>query len=259
MLRNVFTKTLWDQRRSLGWWAAGLLAVIAVYVAPYRQYLEQGVLVGNTDSPLYEALGYDPSPAGYLQGTLFALTGPLLAIMAAATAGARAVAGDEEAGTLELLLAHPVSRTQLVTQRFAALTATCAWLGLVLWAGTLAAARVADLGVGVGPVTAATAGLVLLSLGFGAVALAAGALVGRRALVLGVTAALAVGAYLAWTVGSQVDALGPVKRLSPFWWYLGGDPLRTGLDAGHLALLAAVPLALLGVTLWAMGRRDVAV
>lgn len=107
MLRNVFTKTLWDQRRSLLRWAVGLAAVIAVYVAPYRQYLNSGALNVNTDSALYRAIGYDGSPAGYLTGTLFALTGPLLVIMAAAMAGARAIAGDEEAGTLELLLAHP--------------------------------------------------------------------------------------------------------------------------------------------------------
>jgi ABC-2 type transport system permease protein len=259
VLHSVFTKTLRDQRRTQLWWTVGLLGVIAVYVAPYRQYLEQGALNVDTDSALYQAIGYDGSPAGYLQGTLFGLIGSLLVIMAAATAGARAIAGEEEAGMLELLLAHPVSRTRLVLQRFAALTATCAWLGLVVWAGTLAALRVADLDVGVGPVTATTAGLVLLALGFGALALAAGALAAHRGPVLGVTAALAVGAYLAHTVGSQVDALRPVQRLSPFWWYLGGDPLRTGLDPGHLALLAAVPLVLLGVALWSLNHRDVAV
>jgi hypothetical protein len=43
---------------------------------------------------------------------LSGLTGALLIITAAA--GARAVAGDEEAGTLDLLLAHPVSLTRLV-------------------------------------------------------------------------------------------------------------------------------------------------
>jgi hypothetical protein len=36
VLRNVFAKTLRDQRRSLGWWALGLAAVIAAYVLAYR-------------------------------------------------------------------------------------------------------------------------------------------------------------------------------------------------------------------------------
>jgi ABC-2 family transporter protein len=102
---------------------------------PYRQFLDSGVLSANTDTPLYQALGYDNSPAGYLQGTLFALLGPLLLVMAVA-AGARAIVGDEEeAGTLELLLAHPVSRTRLLTERFGVLAAAVALLGLVVWGG----------------------------------------------------------------------------------------------------------------------------
>jgi ABC-2 type transport system permease protein len=258
MLRNVFTKTLFDQRRSLLWWAVGLLAVIAAYVAPYRQYLEQGMLNVNTANAMYEAIGYDNSPAGYLQGTLYGLTGALLIIMAAAATGARAIAGDEEAGTLDLLLAHPVSRTRLVLERFAALAATVALLGLVVWAATVAAVNLADMGIGADRIAVATLGLVLLALGFGTAALAIGALIGRRGLVLGVAAALAVGAYLAYTVGGQVQSLEAMRKLSPFYYYLGGDPLRTGVDLGHVAVLAAIPLVLLGVALWSLTRRDIA-
>jgi ABC-2 type transport system permease protein len=258
MLHNVFTKTLRDQRRALLWWAVGLLAVIATYVLPYRQYLDQGALDFETDSALYQALGYDSSPAGYLQGSLF-LIGTLLMIMAATVAGARAIAGDEEAGSLDLLLAHPVSRSRLVLERFAALTVAVALLGLVVWAGTVAAASLADMGIGTEPITAATLGLALLAVGFGTVALAAGALTGRRGLVLGITAALAVGAYLAYTVGGQVEGMDGIRKLSPFFYYLGGDPLRTGLDLGDLAVLATIPLALLAVGLWSLNRRDIAV
>jgi ABC-2 type transport system permease protein len=258
MLRNVFTKTLFDQRRAQLWWAVGLLAVIAAYVAPYRRYLEQGMLNINTDNAMYRAIGYDNSPAGYLQGTLYGLTGALVIIMAAAATGARAIAGDEEAGTLDLLLAHPVSRTRLVLERFAALAATVALLGLVVWAATVAAVNLADMGIGADRIAVTTLGLVLLALGFGTAALAVGAVIGRRGLVLGVVAALAVGAYLAYTVGGQVQSLEAMGKLSPFYYYLGGDPLRTGVDLGHVAVLAAIPLVLLGVALWSLTRRDIA-
>jgi ABC-2 type transport system permease protein len=256
--RNVFAKSLRDQRRSLLWWTIGLLAVVAVYIAPYQQYLDQGALNINTDAGFYQALGYDNSPAGYLQGSLFALTGALLAIMAAVVAGARAIAGDEEAGTLDLLLAHPVSRTRLVLERFAALAAAVGWLGLVIWAATVAAVNLADMGIGADRIAVTTLGLVLLALGFGTAALAVGAVIGRRGLVLGVVAALAVGAYLAYTVGGQVQSLEAMRKLSPFYYYLGGDPLRTGVDLGHVAVLAAIPLVLLGVALWSLTRRDIA-
>jgi ABC-2 type transport system permease protein len=115
------------------------------------------------------------------------------------------------------------------------------------------------MGIGTEPITAATLGLALLALGFGTVALAAGALTGRRGLVLGTTAALAVGAYLTYTVGGQVKGMDGLRKLSPFFYYLGGDPLRTGLDLGDLAVLATIPLALLAVGVWSLNRRDIAV
>ncbi len=179
--------------------------------------------------------------------------------MMAVAAGARAVAGDEEAGTLELLLAHPVSRTRLVAERFGALAAAVTLLGLVVWLGTLAAVAAADMGIGVGHLAVATLGLVLLALGFGTVALAVGARSGHRGLTLGVTAALAVAAYLADTVAPRVDSLKALQQWSPFYWYLGGEPLRTGVDLGHLLVLAAVPLVMVGLALWWLNRRDIAV
>jgi ABC-2 type transport system permease protein len=68
-----------------------------------------------------------------------------------------------------------------------------------------------------------------------------------------------VAAYLAYTVGGQVQGLEPARKLSPFYYYLGGDPLRTGADLGHLAVLAAIPLLLAALAVWGLNRRDIAV
>ena len=48
---------------------------------------------------------------------------PLLLLIAAIGAGARATAGEEERGTLDLLLANPISRRRLVLEKLAALAA----------------------------------------------------------------------------------------------------------------------------------------
>ena len=45
---------------------------------------------------------------------------PLLLMIAAIGAGAGAIAGEEERGTLELLLANPLSRRRLVLEKTAA-------------------------------------------------------------------------------------------------------------------------------------------
>ena len=56
------------------------------------------------------------SGAGYLGSELFSFMVPLLLLVAAIGAGARAIAGEEERGTLDLLLANPLSRALLVSR-----------------------------------------------------------------------------------------------------------------------------------------------
>jgi ABC-2 type transport system permease protein len=261
LLRSVFAKTLWDHRRTWLGWGIGLLAVVLVYVGPFDQYREQGILDVDLDFPLYQALGFQDlaSPEGYLDATVFGLLGPLLVIMAAVVAGARSIAGDEEAGTLDLLLAHPVSRTRVVVERFAALLVAMAWLGLIVWGATALTVRAADMGIPLDRVTAAAGALALLGLTFGTLALALGAVTGRRALVLGVTAAVAVAAYLANTLALQFEALEPARYASPFYHAFGADPLRTGFDPVGIGTLAALALVILAVAIWGFNRRDVAV
>jgi nucleotide-binding universal stress UspA family protein len=62
------------------------------------------------------------SPAGYLNSQIFALMAPLLLPIFAIGAGSAAVAGEEERGTLDLVLAHPIRRRNYVFQRFLDLT-----------------------------------------------------------------------------------------------------------------------------------------
>jgi ABC-2 type transport system permease protein len=81
---------------------------------------------------------------------------------------------------------------------------------------------------------------VLLAVGYGAIALLVGSITGHRARALGVTAALAVGAYVVNGLAPLVDVLEPVQKLSPFYHYAAGDPLRDGLAATHVCVLLAV-------------------
>ena len=74
------------------------------------------------------------SPAGYLNSQVYALMAPLVLLIFAIGAGAGAVAGEEERGTLDLLLAHPLRRRDYVVQRFLALAALVSALTVVLLA-----------------------------------------------------------------------------------------------------------------------------
>ncbi len=263
MRATVLAQSLREQRRSLLWWTVGIAAVVAMYVPLYRSYRDSGLLEldrKGLPSGLSEAfsLGDINTPAGYLQSTVFGLIMPLLVIMASVIAGARNIAGDEEAGTLDLVLAHPVSRRRLLTERWSAMLATTMLLTGVACVVTLLMAWASSMGVSFVNVIATSVGLALLGVVFGSLALAVGASVGRRGLALGVAAALALMSYIANSFAPQIDGFTWVQKLSPFYYYLGKDPLRHGFDFAGLARLVALIAVLFVVAIVHFNRRDIA-
>lgn len=264
MLRNVLWKTLRDVRLAFFWWGLGLVGLVALMVSVYpsvRGNESLNRLVHDYPEALkgFVAFGGELdylSGAGYLGSELFALMVPLLLLIAAIGAGGRALAGEEEAGTLDLLLANPVSRRRIAVDKLAALGLEVLGLGLVLWVALWIGCRAADLHVSAEHLAAATASAVLLAGGYGAIALLVGAATGRRGRALGVTAALAVAAYVVNGLAPLVDALEPLQKMSPFYHYAASDPLRHGLAAAHVAVLLAIAVvaALLGPL--AFDRRD---
>ncbi len=261
MLRNIFGKTLWDGRRSLLAWALGIAAVAAMYAAFYPSIRQSGIAASyqGLSPALKRVLGVTEmaSPVGYLESSVFGLLVPLLVILFAATAGARAIVGDEEVGTLDLLLAQPVGRARVVLQRFAALAVATLAVGGVLLLALLAVAGPAGLDIAASNLAAMVLHLVLLGILFGAIAISAAA--GRRALVFAATAVVAVLTYVANTLAPQVTAVAWLQKLSPFYYYAGGEPLRHGVQLGNASVLLAGAAALVAAGVFAFDRRDVAV
>lgn len=262
MLGDIWTKTLWDQRRALAGWGIGLMVVSLIYGAfyPFAGTPEYGELIESLPAGLAEAMGWDEiaSPHGYLGSTVFGILGPVLAIIFAIGTGARAIAGDEENGTLELLVAHPVTRRRIVTQRVAALGVALAMAGLVVFLAILTIRGPIDLTIPVGHIAAASLNLALLAAVFGTLALFVGAIAGRRGLVIGVTAVVAVVAYLANGLAPQVDSLAWLQKGSPFHWFAGTDTLRDGLDPASSLLLLALAALFTLAAVFAFDRRDIA-
>ena len=114
-------------------------------------------------------------------------------------------------------------------------------------------------GVTAAEFAAATIQLALFGACLGGLAFAVGAATGRKALALGISAGVAVLAYLANGVFPQLEGLEWTREVSPWHWYLGGEPLKHGLQAGDALLLLAVTLVLVAAGTWRFNRRDVAV
>lgn len=266
MLRSVLTKSLRDARRGLLWWALGLVGLVAFIVAVFptvRDNPELNRLVEDYPEALRSFLSFGgevdyTSGAGYLGSELFAFMVPLLLLVASIGAGARAIAGEEERGTLDLLLSNPVSRRRVLLEKLGALVAELVVLGTVLWASLWIGSRAADMKVSTGHLAAGSAGAVLLALAFGSVALMLGAASGRRSLAIGLTAAGAVLAYVVNSLAPLVSGLEPLQKLSPVYHYTAGDPLRHGLSVSHALVLLGIAAVATAVAVVAFDRRDLA-
>jgi ABC-2 type transport system permease protein len=204
VLRNVFLKTMRDTRRALVWWSLGLAGMTALMIAVYptvRDNPALNKLVQEYPEVLQAFIAFGgeldyTSGPGYLGSELFSFMVPLLLLVAAVGAGARAVAGEEEAGTLDLMLANPISRQRFVLEKLAALAVEIVLLSLVLWLSLLVGVELVDMKVSAVHLAAATASSALLAVAFGAIAVLVGAASGRRSLAIGIPAAGAVAAYL---------------------------------------------------------------
>ncbi|ASU86121.1 hypothetical protein CDO52_08845 [Nocardiopsis gilva YIM 90087] len=264
MLRSVFGKFLQDTRRATIGWAIAVAAVTAMYSAFWPTMKDSADLMdayAQSMPEVAEAMGWADmtTPEGYLNGTVYGLLVPILMVIAAVTFGTRAIAGDEEEGGLELVLAHPVSRVRLLVQRFAALVVVIAVIGLASLVTLLLLNPGLDLGISPYHLFAASAIVVLIALAYGAVALAIGAATGRRSFALGGAALLAVIGYLGNTFALQVEELEWLRFLSPFYYGFDPDPLVNGFDPAYTSVLVAIPVVLVALGLGVFARRDIAV
>lgn len=264
MLNSIFAKTLRDLRRGFVWWSIGLAGMVALMVSVYPTVRDNPALdklAKSYPTALKGFLGFGgqldySSPAGYLGIELFSLMVPLLLLVAAISAGSNAIAGEEERGMLDLLLSAPISRRRVVVEKFGALAAEAAGLGIVLWLSLVVGARAVGMHVGAGMLGGATLGAVLLAVTFGAVALLIGAATGRRSRAIGLSAAAAVAAYLVNSLAPLVSSLYAIRKASPFYYYAAGNPLRQGLDPRHALALLLVALVATAAASVMIDRRD---
>ncbi|MHC0433281.1 ABC transporter permease subunit [Streptomyces sp. O3] len=253
MRTALFTKSLADNRRSMIAWAVGCAVVGIGYASTYP---DQKNNTDNLPEAMRDALHIDATAAGYLHATVFGLILPLLALVYGVAAGSRATAADEESGQLDLVLAHPVTRTKLVLQRFASVAVGAAAIAFLVWLALLSVRDSAELtSITPGEFLAQCAHLFLLAITFAALAFAIGAAFGSKAAVLVGATVVGVLGYIAHTMAAQIGA-DWLANLSPFHYYIGGEPLRNGFQWGDASVLLIASALLLAAGTYRFNHRD---
>lgn len=239
---------------------AGILAMLALYYGPLYNLLPASFTAAFADFPeaMLAMIGQADmsTPAGWLQGELFSITIPIGMVTVLASVGANALAGEEAARTMGVLLANPVPRRRVLLAKAGAMVTYAVVLGLATFAGVTAGVLLGGLDVPVANLGAATTLGTLLGLALGAVAFLVGAATGRTRPAIAAAIGVAAGSYVAWSFLALSPDLARWSAWSPFDWYLGGDPLATGMPWGDAARLAATTVVLVLAAIPLFDRRD---
>lgn len=261
MSLEIATKALWDQRRGFLGWGIGLALATAIYTGFYAvtdptTYTD---MLDTFPQSILDAFGWTDfaSPSGYLGATVYGLVIPILVAIFAIALGTRMVAGDEELGTLELIVTYPVSRVSIVLQRAVAVVAACFGAAAVVFVIVALLSSPVGLTVPISYVLAASYQLGLFGSVFGLLAMAVGGFVGRRGVVIGTCSAVAVLSYFGNTLVPQVEGLAWFENLSLFHFYNGQQALKEGLTVGGSMLLILLGLMFTAAAAFGLSRRDV--
>jgi ABC-2 type transport system permease protein len=201
---------------------------------------------------------YDLSrPEGWLSAELLPLLGPLIFIVFAVSFASSELAGEEEKGTLNLLLSHPISRTSVFLDKSCALALATLSLGIVFWLTFTITISIVNMGIPFLSVAEVTFSLILLGFLFGALALALGGSTGKRSVVIGVTSAFAIASYLLNSMSEIIPSLEGYRVLSVFYHYGGGTILLSGIKLKSVGILLGIGVLLLFVGLYAFQHRDI--
>lgn len=264
MNRPLFVRTIGALRGRLIVCALGLFAWGAVLPLVYSAF---GKTLGDSfgSNPLLKQLsnfgGGDvfTLPGSIALGFIHPITLLLMGIFAVGFPAA-AIAGERQRGTLEVLLARPISRHTLYVTLFVA----GALMLAVLMAMELIGGFVTTTAAGLGSELALGNTILLwfngwlLFVAILAIAFAASVSFDRLGPALGITLALVVVSYFLYVIGSLWPDAAWIQTYSVFDLVRAKHVLTSGLIPEHILALVAITAVAVGYAWVEFPRRDLA-
>lgn len=173
-------------------------------------------------------------------------------------AGSGLLVGDEEAGRLDLILAHPISRSKIFWGRALGFVSATALILLIVYIGFIVVIPTTVMDVNAGIMVLPFLSLFALLIFFGMLALLLSFLLPSRRLAAMTSGLLLVASYFITSLSNLDDSLEGAANLSPVTYLQGGYAIE-GLNWSWLGALLGLGFLFL-LAAWAFfERRDIRV
>jgi len=248
-------------------WGLGLFALGLLIVPIFDIFAEDQTIAGmlqlfqNYPPEIFAFFGDladMATPSGFLGIEYFSYM-PLILGIYAIQAGSGLLASDEESGTLDLTMAHPLSRTGLFLGRALALLVALVAILTVAWLGIALPSSASDtFNLDWGNLALPFLSLFAILLLFASVALFLSMVLPSRRAAAMISGLLLVGGFFINGLSSLNPDLEKVADFLPLKYYQGASAFD-GFDITWFAGLLAAAIVFTLLAWWRFKRRDIRV
>ena len=258
---TIFFHSVKANYRAAPFVGIGLALMAQLFAGLYKDMIGQvsdfASMVPSGMSAVIGDISNVQTPEGWLGIELFALFFPVSLAILGVVYGARLIGREEDTGTLEIILAGPVSRLKLVVQKLFALIKLLAVPAVILWVSVALGSIWFDFSPNLWHVAQAVIAGWLLGLVYGTVAFMTQAISGKSGLATGVGIGVFFVTYMITIVSQLVDSWKDTQWLSPFRYYDASNVLSHGFDAENVITLITLGALFSLIALLAFPRRDI--
>ena len=243
-------------------WGVGLFLFGTLYITIYPEVAAE--MQSLADLEIYKVMGMSLGTfEGFIASVVLVFVPILLGVYCIISSTA-ALAGDEDRGTLEGIVAMPLHRWQILTAKTLAIIIVAVLIMVLAGIGNAAVlaavSRTTEINVTPLELFAALITSLPLALAFITMGFFLGALLPNRRIAVFVMTIYFIAAYFGKNVGEMVESLEGIKYVSLFYYYNTSASVFTdGIKLSDSLVLLAVAVVFFGLTILCFNKRNITV
>lgn len=260
MLDNIFLKTLYEKRWMIIGWSAVMIFFVIFIILVFPVFRDTfGETLKNVPDSLKNLIGDNQTYQtlnGYIDVQVISQMIFLPVIMGIILCSGL-IAGKEEQGVLQSLLAQPVKRRNVYLEMLLASIFIIGIVSFSLFISTLVGALIIREPLNVGGLFQATIATWLATVLISTFSFAIGAVTGRRGLAGTITGIVVFLLYVVTAIAPAVDFLKYPNYLSPFKYFNTPSVMQNGLELNNVLVMVIATIVFIAIGFLVFTKRDV--
>ncbi|MCE2473498.1 MAG: ABC transporter permease subunit [Anaerolineae bacterium] len=268
MIGSVFHETLKQTWKQMVYWGVGLaaMALLVVLMVPLFDMQAMSALLESFPPVILAMVGVGDDLAVFTSNEGFVALGffgksALIFAVYPVVMGMRISANEEDEGTSDVLLSLPISRAQVMVEKFLAYAVSVVGVVVLIYLGLYAGVILGGVELDVALLAEVTFYLIPLMVFVMAATMLIAVLVRRRTVALGIVTAFVIISYMLQTIGAAAEGTvaESVGAISFLTYYNTGEILSQGFIWPHIAGFVGLSVLMLLAALYRYEQREIAV